>query len=69
MLQFLCKVLQSRTTTFEQAKVEGEIIQDIEVYPSKNILVCGNGIYTYKDTSELDELVNTLGGGGFTCHR
>ena len=41
MLQFLCKVLQSRTTTFEQAKVEGEIIQDIEVYPSKNILVCG----------------------------
>ncbi|WP_394950803.1 glycosyltransferase family 61 protein [uncultured Helicobacter sp.] len=63
MLQFLCKALQSRTTTFEQAKAEGEIIQDIEVYPSKNILVCGNGIYTYKDTSELDELVNTLGGG------
>ncbi|WP_394954103.1 hypothetical protein [uncultured Helicobacter sp.] len=63
MLGFLYNLLQSKTTTFEKAKAAGEITQELEVYPSKNILVCGEGIYEYESEHELSGLISTFGGG------
>ncbi|WP_394908983.1 hypothetical protein [uncultured Helicobacter sp.] len=63
MLNFLYKILQSKTTTFEKAKKMGEITQEVEVYPSKTILVCGEGIYEYESERELSGLVSAFGGG------
>lgn len=63
MLNFLYKILQQKTTTFEKAKKMGEITQEVEVYPSKTILVCGEGIYEYESERELSGLVSAFGGG------
>lgn len=63
MLNLLCAMLRSRSTTFEKAKAAGEITSEVEVYPSKHIIVCGNGIYEYRDECELENLTHILGGG------
>ncbi|WP_394986307.1 hypothetical protein [uncultured Helicobacter sp.] len=63
MLGVLYNLLRSKTTTFEKAKAVGEITQELEVYPSKTILVCGEGIYEYESERELSGLVSAFGGG------
>ena len=47
-----------RFADFKAAKESGEIIREIEVYPSKSVLFCGNGIFEFSDTKELDLIVN-----------
>ena len=62
MLGFVYRWLLSKTTTFEKARAAGEIAQEVEVYPSTTILVCGEGIYECR--SGCDGLINAFGGGG-----
>ena len=64
MLGFVYRWLLSKTTTFEKAKEMGEIAQEVEVYPSTTILVCGEGIYECR--SGCDGLINAFGGGAAT---
>lgn len=50
--------LTSKMTDFNKAKANGEIEKEIEVYPSKNILFCGNGIFEFANAKELDAIIN-----------
>lgn len=64
MINTLLKFLESKTTIFEKAKLTGDLIDEIEVYPQTNILMCGNGIFSFKSEQELQELIISNGGGG-----
>ena len=63
MINTLLKFLESKTTTFEKAKLTGDLIDEIEVYPQTNILMCGNGIFSFKSEQELQELIISNRGG------
>ncbi|MGX2983451.1 hypothetical protein [Helicobacter sp. 23-1045] len=77
MINFALKYLKSKTTTFECAIQSGEISKEIEIYPTKNILFCGNGIFEFGDVVELDCILKeqiskeiyTMGGGIRYCAR
>lgn len=60
ILNFFAK----KTTTFTQAAIDGEIREEILIHPEENMLVCGNGVFTYKDANTLNQLIKKQLGGG-----
>ncbi|MCI6218236.1 MAG: hypothetical protein MR629_06890 [Helicobacter sp.] len=62
ILNFFAK----KTTTFTQATIDGEIREEILIHPEENMLVCGNGVFTYKDANTLNQLIKKqlVEGGG-----
>lgn len=61
MFKFLLRYLKRHITTYKQAK--GEIQDEICVYQSQNVFVCGNGVFPYANDSEIEEIIAINGGG------
>lgn len=53
MLQLLFRTLESKRASFEQARQCGDLAQEIPIEPESNLLICGNGIFSYADDESL----------------
>ncbi|ETD27858.1 hypothetical protein [Helicobacter canis] len=69
MLQLLFRTLESKRASFEQARQCGDLAQEIPIEPESNLLICGNGIFSYADDESLHRLIKSQLGGGRTRTR
>ncbi|WP_407379147.1 hypothetical protein [Helicobacter sp.] len=63
--------LQKRRATFNQALDSGEMSHEIPVSEAQDLLICGNGIFSYVSKRDLQALLQSQlsGGGGRTRTR
>ena len=52
----LLKFFKNKTSDFAKALKEGEITKEILIKDKENMLVCGNGVFVYKDSKELSKM-------------
>ncbi len=61
-LQWLIKLLQSRTTTYKKSLECGECQSEVLIFDAQNLLICGNGIFEYESEADLLHLIENRGG-------
>ena len=52
----LLKFFKNKTSNFAKALKDGEITKEILIKDKENMLVCGNGVFVYKDSKELSKM-------------